>query len=261
MKAAKKGFTLVELLVVLGILGVLMSVLFPAVSTVQFKSAMTAVGVRGRTLYTAIFDANTERQKLGLGNVWPRTNPDSSSSSGGEQRDIAEIPCNNSATYFTELFDMQNMNDTKRWEPFISKDAFKTLYGNGVEPPRGGASQLEKDNVTWTVAANVQDELDDIIPVLVTRNMEAAELLKKYDGQKNTKVSLGTANGAEFDTPFSNKGFVLVTKGGVVISGEGGRYCTYQIIYNKQAFEISDDGEDTAQFVYLTPSGTETPGQ
>ena len=39
------------------------------------------------------------------------------------------------------------------------------------------------------------------------------------------------------------------------------RNAQQQIIYNEQGFEISDDGEDTAQFVYLTPSGTETPGQ
>lgn len=258
MKAAKKGFTLVELLVVLGILGVLMSVLFPAVSTVQFKSAMTAVGVRGRNLYTAIFDANTERQKLGLGNVWPRTKGEDSGGGAGGEKDIAEQPCQDSTTYFNYLFDMDNVNDSKKWDPFVSKDALKTLYGNGVEPPKGG-SRLEKENVTWIVAANVQDELDDIIPVLLTRNMKASDLLKKYDGQKNTKVNLGAANGANFDTPFSNKGFVLVTKGGVVISGEGGRYCTYQVIYNKQAFEISDEGEDTAEFTYLAPDGQQAP--
>ena len=140
----------------------------------------------------------------------------------------------------------------------MSKDALKTLYGNGVDAPQGG-SKLTKDNVTWIVAANVQDELDDIIPVLITRNVKASDLLKEYNGTDNDRVSLGTANGANFDTPFSNKGFVLVTKGGTVVSGEGGRYCTYQVIYNKQAFEISDEGEDTAEFTYIGPDGAQSP--
>lgn len=256
MKAAKKGFTLVELLVVLGILGVLMSVLFPAVTTIQFKSALTAVGVRGRNLYTAIFDANTSREKLGLANVWPRTSAGSNTSTGDP--DIADQGFSSSTDYFNELFDMDNVGDSKQWDPFVSKDALKTLYGNGVNPPAGG-QRLQQDNVTWIVGANVQDEMDDIIPLLVTRNVKGTDLLKKYDGKKNDKVSLGAANGASFDTPFSNKGFVLVTKGGVVISGEGGRYCTYQVIYNKQAFEISDEGEDIDEFTYLGPSGAQAP--
>ena len=256
MKATKKGFTLVELLVVLGILGVLMSVLFPAVTTIQFKSSLTAVSVRGRNLSTAIFDANTDRQKLGLSNVWPRTSAGSNTSTGDP--DIADQGFNSSTDYFNELFDMDNVGDSKQWEPFVSKDALKTLYGNGVNPPAGG-QRLQQDNVTWIVAANVQDEMDDIIPVLLSRNMKASDLLKEYDGKKNDKVSLGTANGAKFDTPFSNKGFVLVTKGGSVVSGDGGRYCTHQVIYNKQAFEISDEGEDIDEFTYLTPAGAEAP--
>ena len=256
MKAVKKGFTLVELLVVLGILGVLMSVLFPAVSTIQFKSQLTAVSVRGRNLYTAIFDANTDRQKLGLSNVWPRTKSGSNTTTGDP--DIADQGFTSATDYFNELFDMDKVGDSKQWEPFVSKDALKTLYGNGVLPP-GSGTVLTKDNVSWTIAANVQDELDDIIPVLLSRNMRAGDLLKEYDGKRNDKVGLGTAGGAKFDVPLSNKGFVLVTKGGSVISGDGGRYCTYQVIYNRQAFEISDEGEDMDKFTYLTPDGAEAP--
>ena len=89
MKAVKKGFTLVELLVVLGILGVLMAVLYPATTTVRFRAAMTAVGVSGRNLYTSIVDANTARETIGYASVWPRTTTSGSESTGGGRLDIA----------------------------------------------------------------------------------------------------------------------------------------------------------------------------
>ena len=68
-----KGFTLVELLVVIGILGILMGALFPAISSAMIKANLSACGMRGRNLFVAITSANTEREALGLGNVWPKT--------------------------------------------------------------------------------------------------------------------------------------------------------------------------------------------
>lgn len=68
-----KGFTLVELLVVIGILGILASALFPAISSAMLRATMTAVKSKGRNIYMAIVSANTEREPLGLGNIWPKT--------------------------------------------------------------------------------------------------------------------------------------------------------------------------------------------
>ena len=73
MNKNNKGFTLVELLVVIGILGILMGALFPAISSAMVKANLSACGMRGRNLFVAITSANTEREALGLGNVWPKT--------------------------------------------------------------------------------------------------------------------------------------------------------------------------------------------
>jgi prepilin-type N-terminal cleavage/methylation domain-containing protein len=67
MNRNKKGFTLVELLVVIGILGILMGALFPAISSAMVKANLSACGMRGRNLFVAITAANTEREALGLG--------------------------------------------------------------------------------------------------------------------------------------------------------------------------------------------------
>ena len=57
MNKNKKGFTLVELLVVIGILGILMGALFPAISSAMVKANLSACGMRGRNLFVAITSA------------------------------------------------------------------------------------------------------------------------------------------------------------------------------------------------------------
>ena len=72
MNKQKKGFTLVELLVVIGILGILMGALFPAISAAMLNAQTAAMQMRGRNLFVAITQCNTEREGAGLPAVWPQ---------------------------------------------------------------------------------------------------------------------------------------------------------------------------------------------
>ncbi len=232
MKKLSKGFTLVELLVVIGILGILMGALFPAITSAMLSANLSACSMRGRNLYVGIVGANTEREAAGLDNVWPHTQPKVEDS-----EDIAGIAITTAAKYFEELFDIKNYGK-KEWNPYVSGVDIGVLSGAGVTP-FAGSTTLNGDNVAWIVAANVTSEMDDVIPVLITRNVDYGKLATDtYDGKSSTEVGVGKANGGESDTPFSNKAFVLIRKSGAAQSIKA-RYSRMNVIYNKQGFDIS----------------------
>lgn len=248
----KQGFTLVELLVVIGILGILSAALFPAISNAVMQANMTAVGTRGRDIYVAITGANTEREPLGLGNVWPQTQS-SGTGAGGANQDIGDMTFQDSCKYFYELNDGQHLG-TADWSPYIAGFDFSKLAGAGV-PAHSGSGELQAENNMWTIAGNVRDEMEDIIPILITRNLPGTALYKDIpDTPTNERMKLGE----KYDSPFSNKGAVIIRKGGGMFKVRA-KYATPLVVYNRQSFRTTVDGGNNNPLVYLSPEGTETP--
>ena len=245
MNKNNKGFTLVELLVVIGILGILMGALFPAISSAMVKANLSACGMRGRNLFVAITAANTEREALGLGNVWPKTQAE-------ENADAATDPLSGGVSsaqdYFTYLFDMQNISDSAKWKPYISGVDISVLSGAGVPNSPNGATKIDAKNCLWNVAANITDEIPDVFPVLFSRNLPASQLQSyatQYDGGAQ-ELTLGKQGGATYDTPFGNKAFVLIRKGGGVIT-QTAKYALTSVMFNKQPYTI--EAENPPQFL------------
>ena len=245
MKKNNKGFTLVELLVVIGILGILMGALFPAISSAMIKANLSACGMRGRNLFVAITAANTEREALGLGNVWPKTQAEDGADTS---KDPLSGAVSSAADYFTYLFDMAKITDSAQWKPYVSGVDISVLNGAGVPAIPNGATRIDGKNCLWCVAANVTDEMPDVYPVLFSRNIPVSTMKtyeKQYDGGSE-ELKIGKANGAKYDTPFSNKAYVLIRKGGAVIT-QTAKYALSSVMFNKQPYNI--DADPAPQFL------------
>jgi hypothetical protein len=252
------GLTLVEVVVIVlcVLAGLLVLTALPGAAPGAAMSAnWMSVGTRGKDIYVAITGANTEREALGLPPIWPRE-PDPAADTNAADRALFSVT--NSTDYFRVLYDEKNLG-TPQWAPHVSGFDYGKLAGVGV-PACPDGHVLRADNNMWTVAKNVRDDMSDLIPVLITRNIDASSLAAKVDELDFEEKTLRFDPG--WPTPFGDKSFVMVRKSGA-ISKHRSKYVAWGFVYANQTFDTASttDGAVAPPLKYLTPTREVTPGE
>ncbi len=243
MKKLTKGFTLVELLVVIGILGILMGALFPAINGAMLSAKTNAMAMSGRNLFNGIMQANIDRLQSNRESLWPKKN--SATTSDGSD-DIAEKTWNDADSYFDELFGMASYG-TSDWDndKWVDVD-IKHVSGPGVPTYKG--NKTLKGCVAWKVVTDLTDDMPDVLPVLVSRNLDTSTFA--VSGEKNTiGETKRLTMGKDFAEPFGSKACVIIHKGGGATVHKA-RYATLADIYEKQTISFPS----SVQISYLEPS-------
>lgn len=127
---------------------------------------MSAMAARARDIYVVISNANTDREPLGLPSIWPRT---VCLTTNGVD-DLSSKTFKTSTAYFQALYDEANSATTNRGWRILGFD-YSKCAGAGVKACAN--STLTADHNAWLIAANVTEEDDDRIPLLITRNVDA----------------------------------------------------------------------------------------
>lgn len=135
---ARRGFSVIDLAAVTGIVLFLALTLLPGLTDVLKRSYITGVRARGRDIYTAITGADTEREPLGLPPVWPA---DKGSYENAVAGDISSVAFTNSTECFRCLYGETHIG-TERWNPVVAGFDYSKVSGWGVPMCTDGRSSL-----------------------------------------------------------------------------------------------------------------------
>lgn len=201
-----RGFTLVELLVVIAIIGILVSIVMPAITDALMRGRLTQMAANGRNLVQQLMAQSTQDIYTSQAVVWPR--------SGGSDPDMGQFQ--HSTEYFHWLVtnEIMNVNFNYFAGPGVPAAPSETEFITGTPTGRYNA---------WCIVGDVTARTAETTPVLFTRNL-GSDAGIDTGGQSYTELDMDvfqtddTMSQLFVGEPFQNRGFVFVTKGGAAFA-------------------------------------------
>lgn len=200
----KQGFTMIEMLVVIVIIGILAGSLFGPVTNFMLQGNLTGMMGNGRKIVQAIIAADMSGNYESV--AWPADeNADDDSESDGNFPKMNQS-FSTSAQYFNEALFMKETDVTRRNRLKVLKDIEpSTIAGQGI--PAATKGTIEDKNCAWSIAKNSANA-PAVAPVLVTRNVNVALADMKGNAQGDYTTILNTQK------PFQQDGCVIIYKDG-----------------------------------------------
>ena len=231
-------FVVVAAAVTVVITPLLTAVLCPVMINSALQAEMSAMGSRAKEIYNAIMSKDAA---INPDTAWPK-----SGKQMVEGDDISKMRFENSSDYFSVLFGTKCTD--VYWDPHVAGCNYYPIFAGAGVPAKEGTGRLTAQNNAWIIAANVTDDMPGWIPILITRNVDPASLIPMEGDLKEQHVRPSS----EFKTPFGNKGFIIVRKGGIIICGRFGRYGTsLATVY--QGMDVQEIRAALEKIEYLAP--------
>ena len=234
------GAVVTAILCFCGILGVF---LYTAVSQGVLLSMTTAMASRAKDIYVVIGRTITGCDGLTFEPLWPKSGKPMEDA---KDMDILDMTFANSSDYFTVLYDGENYG-MPEWTPYSNEFDYSKCAGAGVRSKTGGG-RLTAENNAWTIAANITGDMPDIIPFIVSRNVDPSSLIPREGDLRQQFL-----RPSKYMTPFGPNGFLLIRKGGGIYKSTW-EYASLDRLYqgaNKEELQAIRDAFEKIK--YLEP--------